>query len=138
MSVEAVFQMNYGIDSHLKDQLLAVLQLVLKIAFKFPHPSRKLKPESCCYESIIRELELQLLDSLLDIIRQAHTLSFMIQHNVISCQLMVTIAPASSEGSTTGTDDALGAYAFGLQRVLGSDCSILIKPRQITRALLMV
>lgn len=126
MSVGAVFQMNYGVDSDLKDQIFAELIRVLKIALKFP--------DSSGYEFIIHEL--QLLDSLSDIIRQARRLSFMIQHDIVSCQLILTIAPASSEGSTTSTDDALGTYAFGLQRIHGSDCTILIKPKEITRALL--
>lgn len=126
MSVGAVFQMNYGVDSDLKDQIFAELIRVLKIALKFP--------DSSGYEFIIHEL--QLLDSLSDIIRQARRLSFMIQHDIVSCQLILTIAPASSEGSTTSTDDALGTYAFGLQRIHGSDSTILIKPKEITRALL--
>jgi hypothetical protein len=151
MSVEAVFQMNFEVDSRLYDELMIKLECMLKVVFPLA-PSRsptrnpntrsrdskvrlKLKPQSSSYESIVRG-EQELLS---DIICQARKLSFMIQREIVSCQLLVTMAPASamqtsSDGSNAITDDALGTYAFGLQRILGSERSDLIKPEIVTSA----
>lgn len=132
MNVEAVFQMNDGIDSQLNDELITELECMLNVAF-LPRLSRdrqsKVKPKTT-YESIIRGEQ----EALWDIILQARKLSYMIQHEIVSCQLLVTISPAtqtSSDGDTS-TDDVLSTYAFGLQRISGSTRSILIKTKVIT------
>ena len=151
MSVEAVFQMNDGIEAQLNDQLIAGLDRVLNVACPLElfrrrfvrstdNQLEKYKPSKSSYESIVLEEQ----HSLLDIIHQARRLSFMIQHEIVSCQVLVTIAPpspdtqTSSDGSTatatTSTGDALGTYAFGLQKILGSRRSILIHPKVITSA----
>lgn len=149
-----MFQMNGGIEAQLTDQLISELERMLKVAFPLAlrlsqarrpnYRSKTRKPkfklgEDSDYETIVRG-EVQLL---LDIIRQARNLSLMIQHDIVSCQLLVTISPAatqtSSEGSspTPSTGDALGTYAFGLQKILGSRRSDLIQPKMITRAALL-
>lgn len=149
-----MFQMNGGIEAQLSDQLITELDRMLKVAFPLElfrrrgmrgtdrlNRSKQLRPSNSSYESIVLGEQ----HSLLDIIRQARKLSFMIQHEIVSCQLLVTIAPpssdtqTSSDGSTatatTSTGDALGTYAFGLQKILGSKCtSILIHPKAITSA----
>jgi hypothetical protein len=133
MSVKAIFQMNDGVESQLNDELTTELERMLKAAFPLTGKSRdrsKVKPESI-YESIVHGER----ESLLDIVHQARKLSFMIQHEIVSSQLLVTFTPAkpaSSDGSTN-IDDVLGTYAFGLQRILGSERSILMKTKIITR-----
>ena len=137
MSVEAVFQMNDKVESRLDDELTTELERVLKDAFpltgRLTRDRSEVKPESI-YESIIHGER----KSLLDIIHQARELSFMIQHKIVSCQLLITFTPAEHESSdgSTSINDVLGTYAFGLQRILGSEHSILIKTKIITRKLL--
>ena len=144
MSVEAVFQMNDGIESQLINQLITELECMLKVVFPLsPTGNRskrsksksksKSKPKSNpgrVYKSIVHGER----QSLMDIIHQARNLSFTIQHKVVSCQLLVTIAFESA----TSDGDALGTYAFGLQRIRGSESerSVLIKSKVITSAML--
>lgn len=118
----------------------------------FPLPK---EPKLSC-ESIVRGEQ----GSLSDIIHQARELSFMMQHDIVSCQLSVTIAPVqTSSGDETianykefdkslvcnvwedmglaqDGDKVLGTYAFGLQRMSGQACDILIQPEVTTSILL--
>jgi hypothetical protein len=129
MSVEAVFKMNDGIESQLNDELITELKCMLKVAFPLsPSPrSKKLKSTTqSIYESILHGEQ----QSLLDVIHQARKLSFMIQQ-VVSCQLLVTIAH-SSQTSPDGT----ATHSFGLQKKLGPDRTILIRTKILTSAML--
>ena len=126
MSVEALFQMNEGIVSQLFNEVNTDLRRMLKIVFplrvrvnRSKTRTWKWNPQraSLNFKSIIgREQQ-----SLLDVIHQARKLSFMIQRDIVSCQLLITIA-----------SDALGTCAFGLQRITGSECTVLIKTKFIT------
>ena len=129
MSVEAVFQMNNGIDSLLYDELTLHLERMLKVAFpSTPTPrSKKVKPENI-YESIVQGEQ----KALFDIIRQARNLSFMIQQ-VVSCQMLITVA-RSAQTSPSPDEDILATYSFGLQKFLGPDRTILIKAKILTSA----
>lgn len=142
MTVRAVFQMNGGIDSLLNDELNTEIGRMLKMALSPP------KCELC--ESIVRGEQ----QSLLDIIHQARKLSFTIQHEIVSCQLLVTIAPSSEDTMLKyrefdkelvcgawdmrpqDGDQVFGTYAFGLHRIVGAERSILIQPKVTTSALL--
>lgn len=119
MCVEAVFQMNYEIDSRLYNELILYLERMLKIAYPLsPSPqSKKVKPESI-YESIVHEEQKYLYD----IIRQARKISFMIQQ-VVSCQVLVTIVHSAQ---SSPDEDIFGTHTFGLQKILGPDRTILI------------
>ena len=119
MSAEAVFQMNDGIESQLYDEVTSHLELMLKVTFSL---SQSLRTKSgSTYESIVcRERK-----SLLDVIRQARKLSFMIQQ-VVSCQLLVTVASLD--------ENSLATYSFGLQKNLGPDHIILIRTKVINNA----
>lgn len=134
MSIEAVFQMNHGIDSLLNDELNTELIRMLKFVFP-PSPNRsktwtrKPRPESR-YKFIVRREQ----QSILDIIHQARKLSFVIQHNIVSCQLLVTFAV--SQSSSDDDSEVLGTRAFGLRRITGSECIVLIKTELITTGLL--
>lgn len=137
MSVEAVFQMNDGVDSLLYGELSSHLKRTLKDAYPLslsPQP-KKVKPGSeSIYESIVHGEK----NSLLDLIRQARNLSFMIQQ-VVSCQILVTIALSAQ--TSPDDEDTIGTYSFGLQKNLQVDpdrrtTSILMKPKFITSAVL--
>jgi hypothetical protein len=117
--------MNDGIESQLNDELITELKRMLKIAFPVSPRSKKSKPESI-YEAIVHGEQ----KSLLDVIRQARKISFMIQQ-VVSCQVLVTIA------NSTPDEDVIGTLSFGLQKKLGSDSTIsLIKTKIVTSAVL--
>lgn len=126
MSVEALFQMNEGIVSQLFNEVNSDLRRMLKIVFPLRVRVNRSKTRtwkwnsqraSLNFKSIIRREQ----QSLLDVIDQARKLSFMIQRDIVSCQLLITIA-----------SDALGTCAFGLQRITGSECTVLIKTKFIT------
>jgi hypothetical protein len=118
--------MNDGIESELNDELITELKRMLKIAFPVSPRSKKSKPESI-YEAIVHGEQ----KSLLDVIRQARKISFMIQQ-VVSCQVLVTIAK-----STPDVEDVIGTLSFGLQKNLGPDSTILlIKTKLVTSAVL--
>ena len=127
-----MFQMNDEIESQLNDQLIKELECMLRFAFPlFPNQSKKTKSKSIpVYESIVRGEQ----QSLVDIVHQARKLSFMIQHEIVSCQLLVSVASATRKSSDG--DDVLGTSAFGLQRILGSKRITLIKTKEITAAML--
>lgn len=127
MTVEAIFQMNDGIDSQLNKELSSDLIRLLKIVF--PCSLRRSKKSKQSYKEIIRGEQ----QSILDVIRQARRLSLMIQHNIVSCQLLVTVA-STSQSSSDG--EALGTRAFGLKRITGSECTVLMKTELITTSLL--
>ena len=129
MSVEAIFQMNDGVESQLYEELISNLERMLKLAFSLPSSSRsKVKPESICKSIVHGEQK-----SLLDVICQARKLSFMIQQ-VVSCQILVTIA-GSTQTSPDG-DHILETYSFELQKILGPDRTILVRTIFVTSALL--
>lgn len=118
--------MNAGIESQLNEELNEELVRILKFAYPLPR-SKKSKADlelKSSYKSIVHG-EQQLL---LDIIRQARQLSFTIQHDIISCQLLVTVRQPSSDG------DVLGTNAFGLHRITGSESTVLVKTEIITNA----
>src|SRR5882762_2401213 len=58
---------------------------------------------------------------LLEIVRQARDLSFKLQHGFVSCRLFVTAAPAPK-----ATGNVFGTSAFGLDRVLGTERTVLL------------
>ena len=125
MTAKAVFQMNDRIDSQLNDELITELKRMLKFAFPLSPRSKKSKPESI-YEAIIHGEQ----NSLVDVIRQARKISFMIQQ-VVSCQVSVAIA------NSTRDEDVIGTLSFGLQKILGPDNQILlIKTKVVTSAVL--
>jgi hypothetical protein len=131
MSVEAIFQMNDGVESQLYEELISNLERMLKLAFLLPSSSRslaKVKPESICKSIVHGEQK-----SLLDVIREARKLSFMIQQ-VVSCQILVTIG-GSKETSPDG-DHILETYSFELQKILGPDRTILVRTIFVTSTLL--
>lgn len=121
MCLEAIFQMNYEVSSELYDELTLHLKRTLKVAFPLspsPRP-KKVNPDSVSiHKSIVHGEH----TSLLDVIRQARKISFMIQQ-VVSCQVVVTIAQSTQ---TSPDGDVLGTYSFGLQKILGPDRTILI------------
>jgi len=129
MAVEAVFQMNDGIDSQLYDELISHLKRTLKLVYPgLPRrQSKKVKPEcKSIYDSIVHGEE----NSLWDVIRQARKISFMIQQ-VVSCRMVVSIS------SSTPDEDVIGTLSFGLQKILGPDSTIsLKKPKLVTNAVL--
>lgn len=135
MTIEAVVETYHRIDSKFYNQLIADVEHVLKVGF----PQSRNPENSCWCEAVICG-EAQLL---LDIFHHAHKLTFMIHHNIVTCELMVTIAPAATaaaetyyDGSSTpSTNEGLGTYAFGLQRMHGSKQCVLIEPKKITCAL---
>lgn len=132
MTVEAMFQMNDGIESKLNEELITELENMLKVVFPLPanRSSKKVEPESS-YKSIVRGVR----QSVLDIIRQARNLSFTIQREIVSCQLLVTVAaPANQKSSDDST--VLGTHAFGLQKIVGSESRFLIKTKVVTSELL--
>jgi hypothetical protein len=113
--------MNNNIDSQSKDEIITGLQLILKFVYTLS-PDRSSKSDSdSIYDSVIdgqREL-------LSEVIREARDLSFTIQHEVVSCQLLIAMAPATGQ-------NILGTYSFGLEKVSGSERRVLIKPKVIT------
>lgn len=129
MSVEAIFKMNDRIDSQLYGELIFHLKRMLKVAFPLsPTPrSKKVKPESI-YESIVHGEQRYLLD----IVRQARNISFMIQQ-VVSCQVLITTAHSTQ---ISPDEDILGTHSFGLQKILGPDRTILIGTKVLTGAAL--
>ena len=125
MSAEAVFQMNDGIESQLYDELISHLERMLKVTFSLS-PSLRSKPTGSTYESIVYGER----KSLLDVIRQARKLSFMIQQ-VLSCQLLVTV---TSSAQISLDKNILATYSFGLQKNLGRDRIILLRAKVFTNA----
>ena len=154
-----MFKMNDGVVSQLNDRLRKELRRLLnRIVLPVGPPGRSKSKPIC--ESIVCEEE----QSLLDIICQARQLSFVMQHEIVSCQLLVTIAPMqASSNATTSSSDAVagyngfdkavvsslrkdmgpqdgekvfGTYSFGLRRISASGCDILIQPRVTSTALL--
>ena len=125
MSAEAVFRMNDGIESQLKGELIKELTRMLKIAFPVSPRPKKSKPKSI-YEDIVDGEK----KSLLDVIRQARKISFMIQQ-VVSCQMLVTTA------DSTPDKDVIGTLSFGLQKKSGPDNDIvLLRTKAVTSAVL--
>jgi acyl carrier protein len=119
MTVEAVFRMNGGIDSLFNTQLLTYitkLENTLKVAF----------PESTTINSIYFIGYSEHL-SLLKIIEEARNLSLMLQRDVVSRQLFLTIASASNT-----TDKVHGSYAFGVDSILGAERTVLLDMKAIT------
>ena len=127
MSVQAVFQMNDGIESQLYHELVTELKCMLKATFALSPRSKESTPESNYKSIVYREQK-----SLLDVIRQARKLSFMIQQ-VISCQLLVTVDHSPSKAFS---DDEELSTSFGLQRILGRDRTVLIRSKFLTSELL--
>ena len=68
---------------------------------------------------------------MLNIVTLARDLSYNIQHNFVCCRLFVTIGPNPEPLS-----NIYGTYAFGLNRIMGTDCKVLIEPTLITKPLL--
>jgi hypothetical protein len=116
MTVDAVFQMNSHIEGRLHEDLTGQLAFALKLMFG----SRV--GEACPdYASIVDEER----ESLLEISRDARKLSYMIQRDIVSCQVIVTLAPA-------GDSDQLGTQGFGLQRLEGSTLTTLLAAKTTT------
>lgn len=116
MAVEAVFRMNDGIES------LFNAQLVTSIT-KFENTLTVAFPDSVLTNNnyfIGHEEHLQLLD----IVRQARGLSFKLQHCIVSCRLVVTVGP----GFDT-TYNGPGTYAFGLERLSGTERTVLLEAK---------
>jgi hypothetical protein len=114
MTVDAVFKMNNDIESILDAQLkyfITELENTLHAAF----PRRI---GSLCFIGHDEQLELS------EVVRQARDLSFNIQHGIVNCRLFVTAAPENS----------FGTYAFGLDRLSGSERTVLLKVKEITSA----
>jgi hypothetical protein len=83
--------MNSHIDADLKDELTTEIRLLLKMGFN-------LSPDQLTIVLGEKEWELQKLISL------ARRLSFLIQREILSCRLLVVMAPNSST--------SLGTYLF--------------------------
>jgi hypothetical protein len=107
MTVDAVFQMNSHIEGRLHEDLTAQLAFTLKLMF-----GSRVGEVCPDYASIIDEER----ESLLEISRK---LSYMIQRDIVSCQVFVTLAPARDP-------DQLGTQGFGLQRLEGSTLTTLL------------
>ena len=60
MNVEAIFQMNDGVESQVYEELISNLERMLKLAFSLPSsPRSKVKPDSLC-KSIVHRTEISL------------------------------------------------------------------------------
>jgi hypothetical protein len=152
ITVEALFSMNPQVESHLSCQLASELERLLQYGL----PSL---PSKTISELVIQPQQ----TSISDIARLARDLSFMIQHDVLSCRSYVTTGPSLSNGRppsvnneltpTAGTDGnggdvesnftstwgkmgphdvILGSYAFGLERAIGFERTVLIVPKMST------
>jgi hypothetical protein len=88
MTIEAVVKTYHRIDSEFYDQLITDVEHVLKVGF----PQSRDPENSCWYEAVICG-EAQ---SLLDIFHHARKLTFMIHHDIVTCELMVTSASCNS------------------------------------------
>ena len=70
---------------------------------------------------------------LLEIVYETRRLSYNIQHYFVSCRLFVTIA---QDWKVSDNSKVYGTYAFGLDRVSGTERRTLIEPKPITDGLL--
>lgn len=108
--------MNSNLEAQLNRDLFLQLVQVLGDLFQSP----KSEPETT-FAAIIRAEE----QGLIDISRQACKISYTIQHDVVSCRTKVAVA--SSKDS-----EVLGTYAFGIERVLGLEHTMLIETKVIS------
>jgi hypothetical protein len=119
MTVEAVFGMNNELKTQLRHELVEQLTHLLKNIFLSPNSN---------FDSFFDNFFHERRQAIMDIARQACKLSYSIQHDIVSCQMMVTVCP-------TGTTDGLGTYAFGLLRVRGTKNTTLMRTKSISPAL---
>jgi hypothetical protein len=119
MTVDAVFGMNRELESQLNHDMFSQLVHILNDLYQSPNTD-----SASISEAIVREEE----QSLLDIARQARAVSFSIQHDITSCRLMVSAASAKEF-------DVLGTYAFGLERIIGSEHIFLLETKVISPSL---
>jgi hypothetical protein len=119
MTVEGIFKLNNGVESIFNAQLtcsIAKLENTLKAVF----------PDHV--GNLIGHDEHLLL---VDIVKRARDLSFKIQHGIVSCRLIVTTA-----GPQRVSRNVYGTFAFGLDRITGTDRTVLLEAKPITEELL--
>ena len=120
MVVEATFGLNEGIESHFNVELttsITLLENTLKVAF----------PNSKTFEVgyfIGYDEHLQLVR----IVKNARQLSYDLQHGFVTCRLYATITPARTPKKVIS-----GTYAFGLQRVSGTERVELLEARALLK-----
>ena len=115
MTTGTVFQMNQAIDARLQEEIADSIRKLAEITWPVAHDDQSLFLEvQAAFEEIINIH----LDALADIILQARRLSYTIQHDIVSCQLFITLPVLTDE-------DALANYAFGLLKMSEGKLSIL-------------
>jgi hypothetical protein len=124
MTVDAVFQMNSHIEGRLHEDLAGQLAFALKLMFM---PGLAGDCQSADYASIVSGER----EALLEMSREARELSYTIRRDIVSCQILVTLAPA-------GDLDQLGTQGFGLQRLEGSTRTTLLAANTTTLSSLVI
>jgi len=119
MSIEAIFEINHEVESLFNADLTTSIKV---------------------YENLLNDTfvssNMYFIGHtqhmpLLEIVYEARRLSYNIQHCFVSCRLFVTIAQ-----DWKVCNKVYGTYAFGLDRVSGTERRTLIEPKPITDELL--
>jgi hypothetical protein len=121
MSIEAIFEINHEVESLFNADLMTSIKVyenVLNDTFV-----------SSNMYFIGHTQHMQLLE----IVYEARRLLYNIQHCFVSCRLFVTIA---QDWKVSDNSKVYGTYAFGLDRVSGTERRTLIEPKPITDELL--
>lgn len=116
MTVDAIFKTNDGVETQLKDDLETQLHRTLDFLFWPSHPDHHTS-----MELILQEVQQQLLQ----INCEARRISFVIQHNIVTCAMAITLAPDSDT-------DLLGTQSFGLQTIVGPTRHVLLQYKALS------
>jgi hypothetical protein len=121
MSIEAIFKINHEVESLFNADLMTSIKVyenVLNDTFV-----------SSNMYFIGHTQHMQLVE----IVYETRRLSYNIQHCFVSCRLFVTVA---QDWKLEVSNKIYGTYAFGLDRVSGTERRTLIEPKPITDELL--